>query len=85
MTKKVFTQDVVYTLICEKPGLCGYDISKKLNMSNSRVYAVLHKLRRDGFTKSKVVKNPRRKRIYFPVNAFDMLPAELKKELRNFQ
>lgn len=85
MQKKVFTQDVVYSLICEKPGLCGYEISKKLNMNNGRVHTALFKLRRNGFIKSKVIKNPRRKKIYFPVNAFEMLPARLKKELRTFQ
>ena len=85
MQKKVFTQDVVYSLICEKPGLCGYEISKKLNMSNTRVYTALQILKRNGFIKSKVIKNPVRKKNYFPVNAFELLPARLKKELRNFQ
>jgi len=84
MVKKIFTQDVVYSLICENPGLCGYEISKKLNMSNGRVHTTLCKLERDGLIKFKVIKNPRRKKIYFPIKAFEMLPHRLKKELRNF-
>ncbi len=84
MVKKVFTQDVVYSLICEKPGVCGYEISKKLNMSNGRVHTVLSNLERNGFIKFKTIKNPRRKKNYFPVNSFELLPTELRKQLKNF-
>ena len=81
MQKKVFTQDIVYSLICEHPGLCGHEISKKLNMSSGRVYQALKSLKKTGFIITKTTKESKRKKVCFPVNAFKLLPNKIKKEV----
>ena len=53
MPKHSFTEEVVYSFVCKHPGLCTYDMSKKLNMTGGRVRHALIKLEKEGLVKFK--------------------------------
>jgi len=81
--KESYTEDVVYAFVCRHPGMCTYEISKKLNMTGGRVRHALSKLKEKGLVKFKFErKNPRIKKLTFPVDAWALLPKAVREELR---
>jgi predicted transcriptional regulator len=77
-----FTEEIVYSFVCENPGLCTYEISKKLEMSGGRVRYALKKLEQNGLVKFKFRKeNPRIKKLTYPVDVWSLIPKELKPHL----
>ncbi|HDJ96731.1 MAG TPA: transcriptional regulator, partial [Candidatus Aenigmarchaeota archaeon] len=56
---KARTQLIVYEFVCKNPGMCTYEISKKLKMSGGRVRHALNQLKKSGLIKFKYEKkNP---------------------------
>ncbi len=85
MPRESYTEDIVYAFVCRHPGMCTYEISKKLNMSGGRVRYALKKLKESGLVKFKFVKkNPRIKKLTYPVDAWSLLPKTAKEEMRKF-
>ena len=83
MSRESFTEDVVYAFVCRHPGMCTYGISKKLNMTGGRVRHALSKLKERGLVKFKFErKNPRIKKLTYPVDAWSLLPKAAREELR---
>ena len=86
MVKLRFTEEIIYSFVCKHPGLCTYEISKKLSMTGGRVRYALLKLENVGLIKFKFDrKNPRIKKLCYPVDAWNLLPRNLKKELKSVQ
>lgn len=74
------TEDVVYEYICEHPGLCTYELSKRLKMTGGNLRSALLRLKHKGLIKFKFERgNPRIKKLSYPVNAYSLLPKSLKK------
>jgi len=86
MAKDSFTEEIVYSFVCKHPGSCTYEISKKLGMTGGRVRHALTKLENDGLIRFKFDrKNPRIKKLCYPVDAWNLLPRALKLKLRKVQ
>ena len=83
MAKESFTEDVVYSFVCKHPGCSTYEISKKLGMTGGRVRYALLKLREKGLVRFKFEKkNPRIRKLTYPVDAWSLMPKALKEELK---
>jgi len=81
--RESFTEDIVYAFVCRHPGLSTYEISKKLNMTGGRVRHALSKLKKMGLVKFKFERNnPRIRKLTFPVDAWLLLPKQVKEELK---
>lgn len=81
-----FTEDIVYSFVCRHPGLCTYDISKKLNMSGGRVRYALSKLKKMGLIEFEFERtNPRIRKLTYPVDAWLLLPENLRARLRKLR
>lgn len=77
------TEEKVYDFVCKRPGLCTYDIQKKLKMSGGRVRHALQQLNNRGLVKFRFVrKSPRIKKLSYPVDAWKLVPAGLKRVAR---
>lgn len=81
-TKTSFTDDVVYSFVCNNPGMCTYKIAKKLKMTGGRVRYALKKLEEAGLVKFKYEHASRTKKLCYPVDAWEMVPKEWKPKLR---
>lgn len=76
------TEEKVYRFVCENPGLSTYRISKKLNLTGGCVRHCLKKLQQKGLIFFKFEKhNPRIRKLSYPVNAFQLLPKKIVKQL----
>lgn len=85
MPKRSNTKEIVYSFICNNPGMSTYEISKRLNMSGGKVRHALYKLEKDGLVKFKSDKrNPRFKKLSYPVDTWKLLPSKIKFELKKF-
>ncbi len=83
MTRESYTEDVVYAFVCKHPGLSTYEISKKLKMTGGRVRYALSRLKEKGLVRFKFErKNPRIKKLTYPVDAWSLMPKALREELR---
>lgn len=83
MPKKSEAEEKIYRFICANPGLCTYEISKKLRMSGGKVRYFLFKLQKKGLVKFKFDKrNPRIKKLSYPVSSSELLPKKIKNQLR---
>jgi predicted transcriptional regulator len=83
MKKSSNTCDVLYEFVCGNPGLCTYDLSKKLNMSGGRIRHALSRLKQMKLIKFKFEKNnPRIRKLTYPINASKLLPRNLREELK---
>lgn len=83
MPKESYTVEVVYGFVCRHPGICTYEISKKLKMTGGRVRYALTKLKEVGLVKFKFERNnPRIKKLTYPVEVWSLLPREVRVELR---
>lgn len=83
MKKSSNTCDVLYEFVCSNPGLCTYDLSKKLNMTGGRVRHALSRLEQMKLIEFKFQKsNPRIRKLTYPINASKLLPKSLRKELK---
>jgi len=81
--KESYTLEIVYAFVCRHPGICTYEISKKLNMTGGRVRHALTKLKEMGLVKFKFERNnPRIKKLTYPVDTWNLLPKEVRVELR---
>lgn len=75
----------VYCYVCSNPGQSTYQISKDLGMSGGSVRHALVELRREGMIKFKFDRrNPRLKKLTYPVEAWRLLPGRLKFEVKKF-
>jgi len=81
-TKNSFTDDVVYSFVCENPGMCTYKIAKKLKMTGGRVRYALKKLKEAGLVKFKYEHTSRTKKLCYPVDAWELVPEDWKLKLR---
>lgn len=76
-------KDKVYEFVCGNPGMCTYDISKRLQMTGGKVRHALTMLSQEGLIKFKFVRqNPRIKKLSYPTNFIELLPGSLKKEIK---
>lgn len=83
VSKEGETEDKIYEFICENPGKCTYEISKKLNMSGGKVRHALSSLEQKGLVAFKFIRqSPRTKKLTFPVNNFKLIPKSLKSLLK---
>jgi len=83
MPRNAPTQLIIYEFVCKNPGACTYEISKKLNMSGGRVRHALNQLRKNGLIKFKYErKNPRIKKLSYPVSFDKLLPRGIKRLLQ---
>lgn len=83
MPRKSATDQIVYDFVCSNPGLCTYEIAKRLRMSGGRVRYTLKKLKEIGLVSFKFDKtNPRFKKLSFPVNMWELLPENIKTETK---
>lgn len=77
------TSEIIYSFVCNNPGLSTYGIAKKLNISGGRVRHALSHLEKMGLIKFKFERqSPRIRKLTFPVNAAKLLPKNLKKDLK---
>lgn len=80
------TEDVVYNFVCNNPGMSTYKIAKRLRMTGGRVRHALKRLKQRGLIKFKFDKsNPRFRKLTYPVDAWNLIPRNLKRELRNLK
>jgi len=80
------TENKIYELVCDYPGLSTYDISKRLKMTGGRVRSTLSLLKKNGLIRFKFEKhNPRIKKLTFPIDVFSLLPRELKTDLKSLK
>ncbi len=80
---KKSSEQIIYSFICENPGLNTYQISKKLRMSGGRVRHALKKLRESGLIKFKFErKNPRIRKLTYPTEFWKLFPRVLKSEIK---
>lgn len=83
MPRESYTEDMVYAFVCRHPGMCTYEISKKLKMTGGRVRHALFKLKERGLVKFKFErKNPRIKKLTYPIDTWSLLPKRVREELR---
>ena len=83
MSKSSRTNELVYEFVCKNPGMCTYDIEKKLNMSGGRIRHSLFRLEQMKLVGFKWVRNsPRLLKLTFPVPAVKILPKKLLKEVK---
>ncbi len=83
MSRKSATDQIVYNFICSNPGLCTYEIAKRLRMSGGRIRYTLKKLKEVGLVSFKFDKrNPRIKKLTFPVDMWKLLPRKIKNETK---
>jgi len=86
MPKRSSTEDVVYNFVCKNPGKCTYFISKNLNMSGGRVRHALNVLNKKGLIRFKFErKNPRIKKLTYPVSAWRLLPRKIRGQLKKIE
>ncbi|MEM5843633.1 MAG: winged helix-turn-helix transcriptional regulator [Candidatus Aenigmatarchaeota archaeon] len=86
MPKKSEAEYKIYTFICQNPGLCTYEISKKMMMSGGRVRYFLSRLKEKGLVRFKFDrKNPRIKKLTYPVSTIELLPKKIKAQLKNIK
>jgi len=82
-TTKGSSEDSVYNFVCKNPGLCTYDIQKRLKMSGGRVRHALSQLNKHGLVKFRFVcKSPRVKKLSYPVEAWKLVPGGLKRAVK---
>lgn len=80
---KKSSEQIIYSFICENPGLNTYQISKKLGMSGGKVRHILKKLKERGLVKFKFErKNPRIKKLTYPIEFWKLFPKVLKSEIK---
>ncbi len=85
MTKNSRAMHTVYCYVCSNPGQSTYQISKDLGMTGGNVRHALYELRKEGLIKFKFDKrNPRLKKLTYPVEAWRLLPSRLKFEAMKF-
>ncbi len=73
------TEDTVYEYICENPGLCTYELAKRLRMSGGNLRSALSRLHKKGLVSFKFdKKNPRIKKLTYPVEFRELLPDVIK-------
>ncbi|MCS7105905.1 MAG: ArsR family transcriptional regulator [Candidatus Aenigmarchaeota archaeon] len=86
MPKKSESEYKIYMFVCQNPGLCTYEISKKLMMSGGKVRYFLSKLEKKGLVKFKFDrKNPRIKKLSYPVSTLELLPKKIKILFKNLK
>lgn len=82
MPKKSTAEHEIYKFICENPGYCTYDISKKMGMSGGKVRYFLQRLEKSGLVEFKFERNdPRIRKLTYPVSAWRLLPKNIKSKL----
>lgn len=82
MNAKRSSEEKIYRFICEHPGNCTYDISRKLSMSGGKVRNALQRLEGKGLVRFKFVRSSHRmKKLSYPVGMWDLLPKPLLKIL----
>jgi DNA-binding MarR family transcriptional regulator len=63
--------------------MCTYEISKRLRMSGGRVRYFLLRLQKKGLVKFKFDrKNPRIKKLTYPLTTLELLPKNIKAQLK---
>lgn len=73
------TEEKVYNFVCKNPGMCTYDMGKRLKMSGGRVRHALQQLNDRGLVKFKFVRTePRIKKLSYPVEAWNLVPRGLR-------
>ncbi len=83
MSKSSKTNEVVYEWVCAKPGMCTYDMEKRLNMSGGRVRHALSRLEKMGLITFRWVQsNPHFYKLSYPVPTKRLLPKKLIHELK---
>ncbi len=77
--------NTVYCHVCSNPGQSTYQISKDLGLTGGSVRHALSELEGEGLIKFKFDKrNPRLRKLTFPVEAFRLLPGRLRFEVKKF-
>ena len=85
MKKNGNTVHTVYCHVCTNPGQSTYQISKDLGLTGGSVRHALSELEDDGLIKFKFDKrNPRLKKLTYPVEAFRLLPKRMQFEVEKF-
>jgi len=83
MPRKSSSEEKIYRFVCESPGNCTYTISKRLKMSGGKVRNVLIRLKQKGLVKFKFDRrNPRMRKLTYPVKMWDLIPKNLRKNVR---
>jgi|YelNatPaOPRAMG01_1025707.scaffolds.fasta_scaffold10754_5 predicted transcriptional regulator len=86
MPKKSEAEYKIYSFVCQNPGMCTYEISKRLKMSGGRVRYFLSRLQKKGLVRFKFdKKNPRIKKLTYPLNTLELLPKSIKNKFRDFK
>jgi predicted transcriptional regulator len=76
------SESCVYDFVCECPGCSTYHISKELGMSGGKIRYFLSRLKHKKLIKFKFErKNPRIKKLSYPVGYWYLLPKTIKMEL----
>lgn len=85
MKRNARTVHSVYCYVCSHPGQSTYQISKDLGMTGGSVRHALSELEEEGMIKVKFDRrNPRLRKLTYPVEAFRLLPSRLKFEVKKF-
>ena len=85
MKKNAKTMHTVYCYVCANPGQSTYQISKDLGLSGGSVRHALSELEGEGMIKFKFERrNPRLRKLTYPIEAFRLLPGRLRFEVRKF-
>ncbi len=75
----------VYCYVCSNPGQSTYQISKDLGLTGGSVRHALDELEEEGMIKFKFERrNPRLRKLTYPVEAFRLLPGRMKFEVKKF-
>ena len=83
MVRDSNTEVIVYELVCSKPGMCTYDIEKKLDMTGGRIRHALSMLGKKGLIKFKFDRRkPRIRKLAYPVDRWNLLPKSFKNEIK---
>ncbi|MEM5882799.1 MAG: winged helix-turn-helix domain-containing protein [Candidatus Aenigmatarchaeota archaeon] len=86
MPRKSEAEYKIYLFVCQNPGLCTYEISKRLFMSGGKVRYFLSKLKKEGLVRFKFDKrNPRIKKLTYPTSSLELLPKKIKTQLKNLK
>ncbi|MEM5794422.1 MAG: winged helix-turn-helix domain-containing protein [Candidatus Aenigmatarchaeota archaeon] len=86
MPKKSEAEYKIYSFVCQNPGLCTYEISKRLFMSGGKVRYFLSRLKKKGLVKFRFDrKNPRIRKLTYPVSSLELLPRKIKIQLKNLK
>lgn len=86
MSKSSRTNEVVYEFVCKNPGMCTYDMQKKLDMSGGRIRHALTRLHQIGLISFRWVRsNPHTQKLSYAVPAVKLLPRKLLHEIKTFR